>query len=183
VRSIVELASGQRDSSVSARNLKLLMGSNQRQLPTGPLIGWYGDDFTGAAAVMEVLTFNGLPSVLFLEVPDTTDLERFPDIRGIGIASTARAMSPAELDTCLPPALQALADFEVPIIHYKVCTTLDSAPEIGSIGRALEIGANVLQAKQVPVLIAAPPMRRYQSYGHLYASFDGCCRASGKASA
>ena len=35
----------------------------------GPLIAWYGDDFTGSASVMEVLEFGGLPSVLFLQPP------------------------------------------------------------------------------------------------------------------
>lgn len=28
---------------------------------TTPWITWYGDDFTGSAAVMEVLAFAGLP--------------------------------------------------------------------------------------------------------------------------
>jgi uncharacterized protein YgbK (DUF1537 family) len=35
------------------------------ELPQGPLIAWYGDDFTGSAATMEALTFAGLPAVLF----------------------------------------------------------------------------------------------------------------------
>ncbi len=38
-------------------------------LPDGRLVAFYGDDFTGSAAVMEVLTFAGLPTVLFLDTP------------------------------------------------------------------------------------------------------------------
>ena len=38
-------------------------------LPDG-LVAFYGDDFTGSAAVMEVLAFAGLPTVLFLDVAD-----------------------------------------------------------------------------------------------------------------
>ena len=34
-----------------------------------PVLAFYGDDFTGSGAVMEVLTFAGLPTVLFLEPP------------------------------------------------------------------------------------------------------------------
>ncbi len=39
-----------------------------------PLISWLGDDVTGAAAVMEVLTFGGLPSILFLGPPTAEQL-------------------------------------------------------------------------------------------------------------
>ena len=46
-------------------------------LPDGLLVAWYGDDFTGSAAVMEVLTFAGLPSVLFLDLPTPEQLARF----------------------------------------------------------------------------------------------------------
>ena len=63
-------------------------------LPEGLLVAWYGDDFTGSAAVMEVLTFAGLPSVLFLDLPTPAQLARFARLRGIGIASTARAHGP-----------------------------------------------------------------------------------------
>ena len=31
-------------------------------LPDGLLLTFYGDDFTGSSAVMEVLTFAGLPT-------------------------------------------------------------------------------------------------------------------------
>ena len=47
-------------------------------LPEGPLIAWYGDDFTGSAATMEALTFAGLPAVLFFDVPTAAQLARFP---------------------------------------------------------------------------------------------------------
>lgn len=141
------------------------------QLPEGLVIAWYGDDFTGAAAVLEVLTFSGLPSVLFLDLPKQNDLQRFRDTRAIGVASTTRTMSPTEISSCLPGALSTLATFNSPLIHYKVCTTLDSSPTIGSIGHALEVGANTLGVHRIPILIAAPQMRRYQAFGQLYASY------------
>ena len=47
--------------------------------PEGPLVAWYGDDFTGSAAVMEVLTFAGLPSVLFLEPPTPAQVPVHPE--------------------------------------------------------------------------------------------------------
>lgn len=148
------------------------LSSSNTSLPDGLLITWYGDDFTGAAAVMEVLTFAGLPSVLFLDVPTPEDLERFRDVRAIGVASIARTMSSTEIASTVPQVLKSLSGLNAQIIHYKVCTTLDSSTEIGSIGCALEHGAEALGVSNVPILIAAPQMRRYQSFGHLFASFN-----------
>lgn len=152
------------------------MISGGASLPDGPLIGWYGDDFTGSAAVMEVLTFSGLPSVLFLDVPTDAQLARFPGMRGIGIASTARSHSPAWMDQNLPIAFDWLASQAFPIAHYKVCSTLDSSPEIGSIGKAIDLAAPRFGG-WIPCLIAAPAIRRYQAFGHLFAAAtDGVFR-------
>ncbi|MCL4068357.1 hypothetical protein M3484_17465 [Pseudomonas sp. GX19020] len=134
---------------------------------------WYGDDFTGAAATMEALAFGGLPAVLFLEMPTAEQLARFPGLRGVGIASTSRTQSPDWMRANLPGAFQALADLGARVIHYKVCSTLDSAPHIGNIGCALEIGLELFDNAFVPVVIAAPQMRRYQAFGHLFAGVGG----------
>ncbi|WGW05107.1 four-carbon acid sugar kinase family protein [Tropicibacter oceani] len=143
------------------------------QLPAGPLVAWYGDDFTGAAAVMEVLTFAGLKAMLFLDPPSDAQLARYPDLKGIGVASTARAQSPDWMDAELPGIFARLAALKPALMHYKVCSTLDSSPTVGSIGRAMEIGAELFAPAAVPVLVAAPQMRRYQSFGHLFAGFEG----------
>lgn len=140
-------------------------------LPDGPLIAWYADDFTGAAAVMEVLTFAGLPAMLFLTAPTSAQLARYPGLKGIGVASTARAQSPDWMTDHLPDIFAQLAALNPALMHYKVCSTLDSSPQVGSIGRAIELGAAQCAPAVVPVLIAAPQMRRYQSFGHLFAGF------------
>lgn len=139
-------------------------------LPSGPLVAWYGDDFTGSAATMEVLEFAGLPSVLFLDIPTKEQLSRFPDIRGIGIASTARSHGLDWMDANLPAPFAYLRDTGAPVVHYKVCSTLDSAPHVGSIGRAIDIGAPMVGGAWVPCLVAAPAIRRYQSFGHIFAA-------------
>jgi uncharacterized protein YgbK (DUF1537 family) len=142
---------------------------NLQTLPDGLLVGWYGDDFTGAAAVMEVLAFAGLETMLFLDVPSQTQLDRYPNLRAIGVASTARAWSPEEMKKHLPPALAALHALKPQLLHYKICSTLDSSPTVGSIGCAIEIGTEVTKGRAVPVLVAAPQMRRYQIFGQLFA--------------
>lgn len=142
-------------------------------LPEGVLVGWYGDDFTGSAAVMEVLAFAGLPAVLFLDVPTPEQLARFPGTRAIGIASTARSHGPDWMERHLPPAFRYLKGTGAPVVHYKVCSTLDSAPGVGSIGKAIDIGAPMIGGGFVPCLVAAPPLRRYQAFGHLFAGAPG----------
>ena len=140
-------------------------------LPEGRLVTWYGDDFTGAAAVMEVLSFAGLESVLFFAPPTPDQLSRFPNARGVGIAGTARARTPAWMEASLTPIFQEMARYEAAINHYKICSTLDSSAQLGSIGKASELGINTLAESNDwhAFLVAAPPMQRYQVFGNLFA--------------
>lgn len=132
-----------------------------------PMLAWYGDDFTGAAAVMEVLEFAGFPSVLYLDPPAPDLAARFPDVRCLGIAGDARTRPPEWMDAHLPAMFAALRATGARIVHYKVCSTLDSAPHIGSIGRAAEIGLG--DDPWAPILIAAPRIGRWQTFGTLFA--------------
>ncbi|HEV7261174.1 MAG TPA: four-carbon acid sugar kinase family protein [Bosea sp. (in: a-proteobacteria)] len=142
-------------------------------LPPGPLLAYYGDDFTGSAAVMEVMSFAGLDSVMFLGPPSRERLAAFADRRCIGIAGIARSKSPEWMDEQLPPIYEALAGIGAPLIHYKVCSTFDSAPQIGSIGRAIDLGVAALAPEWVPLVVAAPAIGRYQLFGNLFAVVAG----------
>ena len=142
-------------------------------LPQGPLVAWYGDDFTGAAATMEAMSFAGLPAAVFLDPPGPDMLARFPGLRGIGIAGTARAQTPDWMRARLPDIFRALAATDAPLLQYKICSTLDSAPQIGSIGAAMEVARETLGTRLFPILPAAPTMGRYQAFGTLFASAPG----------
>lgn len=111
--------------------------------------------------------------MLFLGPPSDAQLARYPDLQGIGVASTARAQSPAWMDAELPGAFARLAALNPELMQYKVCSTLDSAPDMGSFGRAIEIGAAQFGPAVVPILVAAPQMRRYQAFGQLFVGFEG----------
>lgn len=142
-----------------------------------PWVTWLGDDFTGSAAVMEVLEFAGLPSVLFTDIPSPDLAARFAGARGIGIATTARSHDPDWMARHLPPLLGWLDALAAPILHYKICSTFDSSPRSGSIGTAIDIGLAVRPVRAVPLLTGAPQMRRYQAFGHLFAgTLDGVFR-------
>lgn len=135
------------------------------------MITFYGDDFTGSTDSMEALALNGVRTVLFLK-PPTQELidERFPDVLGIGVAGVSRSMSPEEMEQELVPVFEALKVLSAPIVHYKICSTFDSSPQVGSIGKAIDIGAKVFNEQQViPLLVGAPVLRRYTVFGHHYA--------------
>jgi uncharacterized protein YgbK (DUF1537 family) len=138
-----------------------------------PLLSFYGDDFTGSSAVMEVLSFAGVPTLLFLDRPDPRILEQRPDLKAIGIASVARSKDPAWMRNNLPSAFEALAEFRAPVVHYKVCSTFDSAPEVGSIGTAADIGAGIFKSGWIPLVVGAPAIGRYQAFGQLFAAVGG----------
>lgn len=135
------------------------------------LLSFLGDDFTGSSAVMEVMTFAGLPTVMFLAPPDPARLKAFERYRGIGIASTARATPPSAMDADLPAPFAALAALEAPINHYKVCSTFDSSASTGSIGRAIDIALPIFGPRFVPLVVGAPAIGRYQAFGNLFAAF------------
>lgn len=137
-----------------------------------PLYAFYGDDFTGSTDVLEQLAEGGVPAILFLRQPDAALLARFPDVRAIGLAGDARSRTPGWMDRHLPPAFAALTASGAPILHYKTCSTFDSSPSIGSIGRALEIGRGKLGGI-VPILIGAPHLARYLLFGNLFAAAGG----------
>ncbi len=138
-------------------------------LPNGLLMTWYGDDFTGSAAVMEALTFAGLPSILFFDTPTPVQLARFAGLRAIGIASTARSHGPKWMAGHMPAPLSYLTSLNAPFLHYKICSTLDSAPDVGNIGTAIDLALQACPSQAVPIVTAAPRMRRYQAFGHLFA--------------
>lgn len=135
----------------------------------GLLLAFYGDDFTGSTDALEFLTLAGVKTVLFLRQPEQKDLDRFNGLQAIGLAGKSRSMSPLEMEAELFPAFENLKSFQPSQFHYKVCSTFDSAPHVGSIGKAIEIGSQVFEQKTVLVSPAAPYLGRYCAFGNLFA--------------
>jgi len=135
------------------------------------LISFYGDDFTGSVDVLETLTVQGVESVLFLEAPTLETLRsRFQGVEAIGVAGISRSLETNELEAELAPKFTALKELGAPIVHYKTCSTFDSSPTIGSIGRAIEIGMEILGVKVAPLALGTPHLKRYVVFGNLFAS-------------
>jgi uncharacterized protein YgbK (DUF1537 family) len=132
-----------------------------------PLYGFYGDDFTGSTDVLEQLAEGGVPAVLFLRSPDAALRARFPEARAIGIAGDSRSRAPGWMNTHLPAAYAALSD--AAIVHYKTCSTFDSSPHTGAIGRALDLGVSQFGGAAA-IVVGAPHLRRYVAFGNLFAA-------------
>ncbi|ESY32285.1 four-carbon acid sugar kinase family protein [Mesorhizobium sp. LNJC391B00] len=135
------------------------------------LLSYYGDDLTGSTDVMEALELGGVPTVLFMRQPDAAMLAQFAHCRAVGLAGTSRSETPQWMDTHLKSAFVWLKTLNAALCHYKVCSTFDSSPTIGSIGRAIEIGRSVFAQDSVPLLVGAPQLKRYTAFGHLFAAY------------
>jgi uncharacterized protein YgbK (DUF1537 family) len=132
-------------------------------------LAFYGDDFTGSTDALEVLAFAGLRTALFLAPPTSQALQHAGPLDALGVAGDSRAMTPREMDDALPPLFDALAGIGAPIVHYKVCSTFDSSPAIGSIGHAMQIARRSFPQRWIPVMGGTPSLRRFCAFGHLFA--------------
>ena len=135
------------------------------------VLSFYGDDFTGSTDVMEALSVNGLRTALFFRMPTSALLQQFPHLDCFGVAGVGRSLSVAGMEELLPAIFRQLQAFGTPIVHYKICSTFDSSPEIGSIGKAIDIGREVFREQPViPLLVGVPILKRYTVFGQLFAS-------------
>ncbi|ANY66298.1 hypothetical protein BBD42_07320 [Paenibacillus sp. BIHB 4019] len=136
------------------------------------LMAYYADDFTGSTDALEVLEGQGMRTVLFIQPPTKERMDAFPGVHCVGVAGTARTMSPSVMEEELAPLLLQLKQLRPKMLHYKMCSTADSSPEIGSIGKVIELGKELYRDQgAIPVLVAAPQLKRYTVYGNHYAGY------------
>ncbi|MBA2943299.1 four-carbon acid sugar kinase family protein [Paenibacillus sp. CGMCC 1.16610] len=132
---------------------------------------YYGDDFTGSTDVLESLFQAGLKTVLFLEPPTPEVLqEQFQDVDCFGVAGVGRSLTPEEMERELRPLFMTLKVAGAAVVHYKICSTFDSSPGTGSIGKAAEIGREVFGGRYIPLLVGVPYLGRYTLFGNHFAA-------------
>ena len=137
----------------------------------GLLLSFYGDDFTGTTATAEALTVSGVPTVMFVEPPTLPFLKKhFPKVQAVGVAGISRSLPAKGMEEILAPVFTKMRRYGAPLFLYKVCSTFDSSPHTGSIGKAVEIGRDIFSSRIVPILPAAPRFRRFTLFGHHFAA-------------
>ncbi len=135
----------------------------------GVQFAYYGDDFTGSTDTLSSVVLGGWRAALFMEVPDAGQLAAFGDLDCIGVAGTARAMSPEDMAAHLPGVFAGLAATGARVVHYKTCSTFDSAPHVGSIGEAIRHGRAALGGQAALIVGGQPNLGRYCAFGNLFA--------------
>ncbi|KAA0574452.1 four-carbon acid sugar kinase family protein [Azospirillum sp. Sh1] len=139
-------------------------------MAAGPRLGWYGDDFTGATDTLAALAKAGQRALLFLDVPDAARLGEAGPFDAVGIAGAARSMAPDAMRAELEPVGRFFAGLGVPVMHYKCCSTFDSAPGVGSIGEAVRSLAPHFPNRFRPVVGGQPNIGRYCLFSTLFAA-------------
>ncbi|MGZ0152270.1 four-carbon acid sugar kinase family protein [Kribbella sp. WER1] len=138
-------------------------------------VAFYGDDFTGSTDAMVQFARVGLRTVLLVQLPSAPELAELAaryDV--VGVAGVARALPPDEQQAEVRPVFEALWKLGPRLLQYKVCSTADSSPTRGSIGRALELGREICGVTTpTPVLIAQPELGRYTVFSHHFATESG----------
>jgi uncharacterized protein YgbK (DUF1537 family) len=135
-----------------------------------PRYGWYGDDFTGATDTLATWAERGYRALLFLRVPTPEQVAAAGVLDAIGIAGATRAMAPDAAADALDRAGCFFARQGVDLLHYKCCSTFDSAPHVGSIGAAVRTLHRYFPNALVPIVGGQPNLGRYCLFGTLFAA-------------
>jgi len=135
-----------------------------------PAIVYYGDDFTGATDTLGTAARAGLRALLFLKTPDAARLERAGPLDVLGIAGAARAMTPEAMQAELAPVAALFRSLGARVLHYKTCSTFDSAPHIGSIGAAVRALRGAVAQPWTAIVGGQPNLGRHCLFGNLFAS-------------
>lgn len=129
-------------------------------------IVFLGDDFTGASDTLATLAESGAAVQLFLDAPDEGEAA---GLDAVGFATDLRSRPPEEIAARLQALAPAIARLSPRFVHYKVCSTFDSAPHVGSIGAAtLALEASLSPAHTI-VLGGQPSLGRFCLFGTLFA--------------
>jgi uncharacterized protein YgbK (DUF1537 family) len=134
-----------------------------------PALLWYGDDFTGATDTLGTAARAGLRALLFLRQPTDAQLAAAGALDCVGLAGAARSMAPDDMRVELAHVVPLFHKLGARVLHYKLCSTFDSAPAVGSIGVALQTLRAALPGACTAIVGGQPDLGRYCVFGHLFA--------------
>lgn len=138
-----------------------------------PRYGWIGDDFTGATDTLATIAERGHRAFLFLDAPDRAMLDAAGPLAAVGIATATRTLKNEALRDALRPLARVFDALGVRLLHYKCCSTFDSAPETGNLAVALEALKPFRPDGPAIVLGGQPSLRRYCAFSNLFAAAGG----------
>lgn len=127
-----------------------------------------GDDFTGASDTLATLAERRRRARLFLDAPDPVFVaaER---LDAIGLGTDLRAQPPHAIRSRLAGLAPRLLALSPRFVHYKICSTFDSAPHVGSVGAAVTALEAALRPAATLILGGQPSLGRHCVGGSLFA--------------
>jgi uncharacterized protein YgbK (DUF1537 family) len=134
-----------------------------------PTFGFVADDLTGASDVLAQAHRYGLEAALVIG-----DAPLPVDVDVVGIAGPARSLGGTAFDDVVRRDLARIAEVELDVLLYKVCSTFDSSPTVGSIGRGIGLLRERFDGHgPIPVAPAQPAFGRFTAFSDHYATFAG----------
>ncbi|MDI5892131.1 four-carbon acid sugar kinase family protein [Halomonas rhizosphaerae] len=142
------------------------------------LAAFYGDDFTGSTENLAQFSRHGLRGRLFFSSAGREAiLDMAPELDVVGLAGTARGLAPGAMTVEVEPALAVIEALAPQLMQFKVCSTFDSSPTVGSIGHVMELARQRWPGCALPVLPATPAFGRFTAFSHLFTRYQGeICR-------
>lgn len=137
---------------------------------TGPRVGWFGDDFTGASDTLGTYAEAGISAALLTRIATPQQLERLGPVVALGLAGKTRALDREAMVEALAPVGPFFAGLGIRLLHYKCCSTFDSAPDIGNLSVAINALRPSFPTPTLPIVGGQPNLRRYCLFGHLFAA-------------
>jgi uncharacterized protein YgbK (DUF1537 family) len=136
-----------------------------------PSVSFVADDLTGAADVLAQAHRYGLDAVLVVGGGDTS-IPTDADV--VGVAGPARSLGGEAFDELVRAELARIARTGADVLLYKVCSTFDSIPMLGSIGRGIELLREQFPGLgPVAVAPAQPQFGRYTAFSNHFGVFAG----------
>lgn len=141
---------------------------------SGPVAAFYGDDFTGAAENLAQFHAHGLRSRLYFE-PASPErvLAEAPGLDVVGIAGVARSRSRQAMRPLLRDAFELFHRLGTRFNQYKICSTFDSAPDIGNFAVAIAEAMRLWPEACLPILPATPDFGRYTAFSNHFSRHAG----------
>src|SRR6187200_271286 len=137
-----------------------------------PAVSFVADDLTGAADVLAQAHRYGLDAVLALGAGGEIRMSTDADV--VGVAGPARSLGGEAFDELVRAQLAQIARTGAEVLLYKVCSTFDSLPTLGSIGRGIELLHEQFGGLgPVAVAPAQPQFGRYTAFSNHFGVFAG----------
>ena len=136
-----------------------------------PAVSFIADDLTGAADVLSQAHRYHLDAVLVVGGGDTP-MPTNADV--VGVAGPARSLGGKAFDELVRAQLAQIAGTGAEVLLYKICSTFDSLPTLGSIGRGIELlHEQFAGLGPVAVAPAQPEFGRYTAFSNHFGVFSG----------